>query len=406
MTGHTALVLGDQLSHDNPALRGARRVLLVESRASLERLPHHRQRRHLVLSAMRHFAAELRERGDVEVDERRGVDRFADVLRGERDVLCAGPNSAPTRRWLERRGVRFVPSTQFLTPPAEFAEWARGRKRLVMEDFYRGQRRRHGLLLEPGGKPTGGRWNFDKANRRPPRDGLHAPAPWLPQEDDIDAEVRRDLDAMGLRGWGEDAPRAWPATAAEARTALDAAEVRARDYGDGSDKAMVATHRALLDVALAREAAAAGDAERAASLRRAAGARTASTRHASEHLRAARRLLGRALAEGAYVVADDGSWFRTPDGKEVSLARRQVLRRLLSALLAERAAGAGNAVSSDRLMEAGWPGEHIDPLAAANRLHVGLTTLRNLGLREVLVRDESGYRIAAEAAVIVRRGRE
>ncbi len=193
---------------------------------------------------------------------------------------------------------------------------------------------------------------------------------------------------------------------AEARTALDAAEVRARDYGDGSDKAMVATHRALLDVALAREAAAAGDAERAATLRRAAGARTASTRHASEHLRAARRLLGRALAEGAYVVADDGSWFRTPDGKEVSLARRQVLRRLLSALLAERAAGAGTAVSSDRLMEAGWPGEHIDPLAAANRLHVGLTTLRNLGLRELLVRDESGYRIAPEAAVIVRRGRE
>ena len=234
--GHTALVLGDQLSHGNPALAGADRVLLVEARASLARLPHHRQRRHLVLSAMRHFAAELRERGEVEVDERRGVERFADVLREERGVVCAEPNSAPTRRWLERRGVRFVPSRQFLTPPNEFAEWARGRKRLVMEDFYRGQRRRHRLLLAPGGKPAGGRWNFDKANRRPPRDGLEAPPPWLPEEDDIDAEVRRDLDAMGLDEWGEDAPRAWPATAAEARAALeDFVAHRAAQFGPWQD---------------------------------------------------------------------------------------------------------------------------------------------------------------------------
>ncbi len=189
---------------------------------------------------------------------------------------------------------------------------------------------------------------------------------------------------------------------AEARTALDAADVRAHDYGDANDAAIVATHRALLDVALAREAAAAGDLERAAALRRGAAGRAESALVPNEHLRAARRLLGRALAEGAYLVADDASWFRTPEGKEVSLARRQVLRRLLAALVAERAAGTGAAVSTDRLMEAGWPGEHIDPLAASNRLHVGLTTLRNLGLRELLVRDDAGYRIARDAALILR----
>jgi deoxyribodipyrimidine photolyase-related protein len=92
--GHTALVLGDQLSHDNPALEGARRVLLVESHAPLARHPYHRQRLHLVLSAMRHFAAELRERGDVDVDvvERRGVASFAEALR------ASARSSAPSRR--------------------------------------------------------------------------------------------------------------------------------------------------------------------------------------------------------------------------------------------------------------------------------------------------------------------
>jgi deoxyribodipyrimidine photolyase-related protein len=215
----TALILGDQLSHDNPALEGADRVLLVESRATLARATRHRQRRHLVLSAMRHFAAELRDRG-VDVTERR-VATFAEGLAGEPGVVCAAPNSKPAARRLARLGVRFVPSTQFLTAPEDFTAWAGGRKRLVMEDFYRAQRRRLGLLVEPDGKPSGGRWNFDRDNRRPPRAGLHAPEPWLPAEDAIDAEVRRDLDAMGLAEWGEDAPRAWPATAAEARAALD-----------------------------------------------------------------------------------------------------------------------------------------------------------------------------------------
>ena len=64
--GHTALVLGDQLSHANPALEGAERVLLVETHASLARLPHHRQRRHLVLSRhapLRRRAARRRRAG-------------------------------------------------------------------------------------------------------------------------------------------------------------------------------------------------------------------------------------------------------------------------------------------------------------------------------------------------------
>ena len=242
--GHTALVLGDQLSHANPALEGADRVLMIESRAALARLRHHRQRRQLVLSAMRHFAAELRARG-IDVVERRGEDTFGPALRAYPDVVCAEPNGAAIRRRLSRHGVRFVPSGQFLTAPADFAAWARGRRRIVMEDFYRAQRRRFGLLLEPDGKPSGGRWNFDRDNRRPPKAGLAAPPPWLPAEDDIDAEVRRDLDAMGLDEWGDPGPRAWPATAAEARAALaDFVAHRAAQFGPWQD-AMVPGERWL-----------------------------------------------------------------------------------------------------------------------------------------------------------------
>jgi hypothetical protein len=70
MAGRTVWVLADQLSHGNPALAGADRVLLVESEAKLRSARFHRQKLHLVLAAMRHFARELEERG-VAVEYRR-----------------------------------------------------------------------------------------------------------------------------------------------------------------------------------------------------------------------------------------------------------------------------------------------------------------------------------------------
>jgi deoxyribodipyrimidine photolyase-related protein len=235
--GHTALVLGDQLMRDNPALEGAGRVLLVEALAPLRRNRVHRLRAHLVFSAMRHFAAELREAGEVEVVERRAMPSFADALADQDDVVCAAPNSVGARQSLERLGVRFVDSNQFLTSPERFAEWADGRKRLRMEDFYREQRQRFEVLVEGDGEPIGGRWNFDSENRRPPREGLTAPDPWQPEEDEIDAEVRHDLDHWeGARTWGEDGPRRFAATPAEAQSALRSFIAgRLADFGPWQD---------------------------------------------------------------------------------------------------------------------------------------------------------------------------
>ncbi|MFM8761698.1 MAG: cryptochrome/photolyase family protein, partial [Solirubrobacterales bacterium] len=154
---HVALVLGDQLMADNPALDGAGSVVMVESLAVLGRAPLHRSRAQLVLSAMRHHAAALRERG-FEVEEIRGAGSFGKALEGVKgELVCAAPNRASARRELEELGVRFVPSNQFLTTPEEFAEWAQGRKAITMEPFYREQRRRYGILVEADGEPVGGR---------------------------------------------------------------------------------------------------------------------------------------------------------------------------------------------------------------------------------------------------------
>lgn len=106
------------------------------------------------------------------------------------------PTSQAADRLGRKRGFEVVPEGRgFATTREEFAGWAGGRKRLLMEDFYRWQRQRFDLLMD-GDEPAGGRWNLDHDNREPPpkRATLGVPAPWWPAEDDIDAQVREDID--------------------------------------------------------------------------------------------------------------------------------------------------------------------------------------------------------------------
>jgi deoxyribodipyrimidine photolyase-related protein len=65
---------------------------------------------------------------------------------------------------------------RFLCTHAAFNQWAKGRKELRMEFFYRDMRRQTGLLMR-GDEPEGGKWNFDSENRKPAKGSTHMPMP-------------------------------------------------------------------------------------------------------------------------------------------------------------------------------------------------------------------------------------
>jgi deoxyribodipyrimidine photolyase-related protein len=234
-------VFADQLGPhflDNPG----QPVLLVESRAVLRRRRFHRRKAHLVLSALRHRAAEL---GDQARLIRAGTYREA-LARLEEPVSVCRPTSYAAAGFVRSLdNVELLPARGFVTSSEDFAAWAEARagKRLLLEDFYRRTRERLGVLMEPGGEPVGGRWNFDADNREPPPKGagrLGVPAPWRPREDDIDAEVRADLDAWAEEGdvafVGNDGPREFPVTRDEAVAALDVfVGGRLREFGRYQD---------------------------------------------------------------------------------------------------------------------------------------------------------------------------
>ena len=177
---------------------GDQPVLMIESRAVFARRRFHRQKAHLVLSAMRHRAAELGDRCRyVRADTY--AQALADAADGSaRTSVCHPTSRAALRFVLGRDDVEVLPARGFITSMPQFTAWAEGRgaHRLLLQDFYRDARRRLDVLMD-GREPVGGAWNFDAENRHPPPRGaatLTVPEPRWPVEDEIDAEVRRDLD--------------------------------------------------------------------------------------------------------------------------------------------------------------------------------------------------------------------
>jgi deoxyribodipyrimidine photolyase-related protein len=217
------MLFADQLGpHFVDDLDDDERVLLVESRAAFARRRVHRQKAHLLLSAVRHRARELGERA---VLIRAGTYGEALRIAGVRgdELTVVDPTSRAARTWVRAQGMQVLPARGFTVAEKDFDDWYAGR-RPVLEDFYRWQRRRLRLLVDDTGAPEGGRWNFDADNRLPPPRGartLGLPAPVLPVEGDLDDAVRRDLDGLGVEVVGDDGPRSFAATRAEAVAALD-----------------------------------------------------------------------------------------------------------------------------------------------------------------------------------------
>ncbi len=233
-------ILGDQLSRSVSALAGidpARDVvLMVEVAEETSYVPHHKQKIVLVLSAMRHFAAELRAEGlrvdYVHLEDPANTGSFGGELaravarhRPER-IVTTEPGEwrvwEAMGRWEAETGVPVTirPDDRFLCPRADFVRWAADRRSLRMEFFYREMRRRTGFLME-GDRPAGGQWNFDADNRKAIPRGLQPPVrrrfpPDLSTGEVIDLVGRRFAGNFGdLEGFG------WPVTRDQALVSLE-----------------------------------------------------------------------------------------------------------------------------------------------------------------------------------------
>ncbi len=235
------VVLGDQLAPDSPALEhmDPRQDLVWMAEVPAESLHplSHRVRSAFFLSSMRHFAKEQHAQGRKVRYLRLGTHPYPSLAAAlEAELATLRPQrviALEAGEWrleqdlgsvCQRAGIplEWREDSYFLCSKREFSQWARGKKKYLMESFYRWMRNRHRILLEGPNQPVGGRWNFDTDNRRGPDAQLLAalrpPQSFSP--DQLTQEVLADLAQELPQLPGNTGHFDWPVTPAEARAAL------------------------------------------------------------------------------------------------------------------------------------------------------------------------------------------
>jgi deoxyribodipyrimidine photolyase-related protein len=249
------LILGDQLSESISSLKEynseSDTILICEVYDEATYVKHHKKKIAFLFSAMRHFAESLKQKGyEVEYKTLNDPDN-AGSLKGEVErlfqiskfdrIIVTHPGEhrvlEDIRGWEGGFGipVEIREDDRFLCSPYEFSTWAKDRKQLRMEYFYREMRRKYDILMQ-GNDPIGGHWNYDAENRKPPKVGLDIPSHYVGELDEITQDVLSLVAERFNDHFGDLEPFYFAVTRDEALQVLDQfIEQRLSHFGDYQD---------------------------------------------------------------------------------------------------------------------------------------------------------------------------
>jgi len=203
------LILYDQLSASISSLKEIDKqtdqLLFIETQDQFLDVPHHLKKIAFILSSMRHFADELRSENYqvtyVKMDDSNNSQNFDTELRNAlnilkpTDLIITEPGNYQTKQNFSALkaelsvNFKLLEDSRFLASKMDFVDWAKGKKQLRMEYFYRIMRKKYQILIDSQGKPVGGEWNYDTQNREAPEKGMKSPARISHKKDDITNQV-------------------------------------------------------------------------------------------------------------------------------------------------------------------------------------------------------------------------
>lgn len=179
------LILGDQLNQKHSWYSQTDKNVLyfmAEMRQETDYVVHHIQKVVGFFAAMRNFYEHLKEHGHqvvyYEIDSKGNKQKLTENLK---DLFKAHniekfEYQLPDEYRLDKQLREFCTSIDlesevfdtehFYTTRSEMADFYLGKKEMTMEYFYRDMRKKHGILMEANNVPEGGKWNYDKSNRK------------------------------------------------------------------------------------------------------------------------------------------------------------------------------------------------------------------------------------------------
>lgn len=214
------LILGDQLNEqhswfskiDNDVV-----YVLFEMRQETDYVKHHVQKVIAFFSAMRNFNETLKAKGHrthyLMLDDKENRQELKENLLYvfQEHRATHFEYLLPDEYRLDKQLNTFcktlsIPSKahdteHFMSEREELTHFFQGKKKYIMEFFYRNMRRKFNLLMVDG-QPEGGEWNYDKSNRKKWKGTPAIPMHYIPKTEGLE-QIHLLLKKEGITTLGE-----------------------------------------------------------------------------------------------------------------------------------------------------------------------------------------------------------
>ena len=200
--------------------------LMAEMKQEAQYVTHHIQKLLAFLSAMRRFSKHLEEHGHcvhyLYISDPNNPHDLEVIVKDAITTHKAGrfEYQLPDEYRLDRQlddiagklkiETRVADTEHFYTQRNELEIFFKDKKQLLMESFYRMMRKKHDILLTANGSPEGGKWNYDKSNRKT-WDGEPPLIPMPDFEHDVKGLIK-EIEDSGVKSLGSFDPERfnWP----------------------------------------------------------------------------------------------------------------------------------------------------------------------------------------------------
>ena len=175
------LVLPNQLFKNSPLFNNNFPCYLVEEYLFFKQYPFHKQKIAFHRSTMKKYADFITKEMKVDVHYIESIDSLSDIRLLIPELKKNGVKHInyidPVDCWIQKRinqcceeqdmsFERFASPLFINTEDDLSAFFTRDKKKYHQTTFYKAQRKKHSILIELNGKPTGGKWSFDIDNRK------------------------------------------------------------------------------------------------------------------------------------------------------------------------------------------------------------------------------------------------
>ena len=235
MSNAVTIIFPHQLFKNHPALQKSRVVYLVEEWLFFRQYNFHQQKLVLHRASMKFYVNWLQQ-------QQYGVNYIETTVKENdcRDLVASFAKqkinyihiATLADDWLLKRmqqackknniTLQIYDSPNFLNTLQSADDYFSKKKSYFQTDFYIWQRKQRNILLERDGKPLGGKWTFDAANRQKFPKNEKVPVLELPKENNFIREAKQYVQKYFSKNYGAvDSPCLFVVTFADAENWLD-----------------------------------------------------------------------------------------------------------------------------------------------------------------------------------------